>query len=93
MTRDGPARQDLGLRDRVVLVTGAARGIGRAYAEVLARHGACVALHDAGVDLDGSEADPRWAEKAAAELIGRGLRAVAFTTLLDRSDSCRQLVR
>jgi NAD(P)-dependent dehydrogenase (short-subunit alcohol dehydrogenase family) len=87
------AQQDLGLTDRVVLVTGAARGIGRAYAEVLARHGACVALHDAGVDQDGRDANPQCAEAAAKEFTNRGLRAVAFTTLLDQFESCRKLVK
>lgn len=34
------------LRDRTAIVTGAARGIGAAIAERLARHGACVAVAD-----------------------------------------------
>ena len=41
--------QGLGLAGRVVLITGAARGLGRAYAETLARQGALLALQDAGL--------------------------------------------
>lgn len=39
---------------RVVIVTGAARGIGRAHALAFAREGARVVVNDLGVELDGS---------------------------------------
>lgn len=69
------------LEGRVALVTGAARGIGRAIAAALAEAGARVVL----VDLDGAEA-----ERAAAE-IGRG----ATGRQLDVSDeaACEALAR
>lgn len=55
------------LEDRVAVVTGGARGIGRAIAEVLARHGADVAVVDV--------SDPA----ATAEAIsGQGRRALGF---------------
>jgi 3-oxoacyl-[acyl-carrier protein] reductase len=38
------APMDLGVRDRVYVVTGASRGLGRAAAEVLVAEGACVVL-------------------------------------------------
>jgi NAD(P)-dependent dehydrogenase (short-subunit alcohol dehydrogenase family) len=57
------------LANRVALVTGAARGMGLAIAEALARHGAKIGLND--VSRVG-------AEKAVAYLNQLGLRATAF---------------
>jgi 3-oxoacyl-[acyl-carrier protein] reductase len=62
-------------QDRVVLVTGAARGIGRATAEHLGRHGACLAL------LDRRAED---VERAAAELGAQGIRCQPF--IADQTD-------
>src|SRR4051812_37942612 len=53
------------LTGRVALVTGAARGIGRATANELARTGAAVAVADTSPDGEG----------VAQELIGAGTRA------------------
>jgi NAD(P)-dependent dehydrogenase (short-subunit alcohol dehydrogenase family) len=61
---------------KVVVVTGAARGIGRGLARHLAARGAAVVLNDSGVGLDGAPSDPELALREAAEIVKEGGRAV-----------------
>ncbi|HET7297776.1 MAG TPA: SDR family NAD(P)-dependent oxidoreductase, partial [Burkholderiales bacterium] len=66
------------LDDRVALVTGAGRGLGRAYALELARRGAALVVNDPGVNPRGDDAgDPAAADAVVAEIVRAGGRAVA----------------
>jgi 3-oxoacyl-[acyl-carrier protein] reductase len=72
------------LKDRVAIVTGAARGIGRATATLLAEHGASVVIAD--VDGDG-------AEEAASSLLDRSLKAMAVAVDVSDRESVESMVR
>lgn len=61
---------------RVVIVTGAARGLGRAHALEFARQGAKVVVNDVGAELDGSGGSTGPAADVVAEIEALGSSAV-----------------
>jgi NAD(P)-dependent dehydrogenase (short-subunit alcohol dehydrogenase family) len=63
--------------DRVCIVTGAGRGIGREYALMLAAHGAKVVVNDLGAARDGAGADASPGEQVVQEIVAAGGEAVA----------------
>lgn len=71
---------DIDFKGRVAIVTGAGRGLGRAYAVELARRGAAVVVHDSGADPAGKGLNPEPAESVVGEIVSAGGAAVACTT-------------
>lgn len=64
-------------KDRVVIVTGAGRGIGREYALQLAREGARVVVNDLSVSRSGEDTGESTAEAVAREIVQAGGQAIA----------------
>lgn len=67
------------LEDRVAIITGAGRGIGREHALLFAREGAAVVVNDLGGSNAGEGADAGPAQQVVAEIVAAGGRAVANT--------------
>jgi NAD(P)-dependent dehydrogenase (short-subunit alcohol dehydrogenase family) len=64
------------LAGKVIVVTGAGSGIGRAVAEACAREGARLVVNDVGCDREGSGADRAVIARAASELRASGAEVI-----------------
>src|SRR5213594_691197 len=65
------------LKDRVAVVTGAGRGIGRGIALLLAEEGAAVVVNDVGGAVDGTGQSKGPADEVVTEITAKGGRAIA----------------
>ncbi|MFG2076478.1 SDR family NAD(P)-dependent oxidoreductase [Nonomuraea maritima] len=80
------------LDGRVVLITGAGRGIGREEALFFAAEGAKVVVNDPGVAIDGTGGDAGVAAKVVEEITAHGGQAVADTDSVADWDGARRMV-
>ncbi|ADP83628.1 short-chain dehydrogenase/reductase SDR [Pseudofrankia inefficax] len=70
---------EVSCQDRVCVVTGGGRGLGREYALLLAQHGAQVVVNDLGASRDGTGGDSGPAHDVVDEIRAKGGQAVANT--------------
>ncbi|WP_410649244.1 SDR family oxidoreductase [Amycolatopsis sp. cmx-4-54] len=78
---------------RIVVVTGAGRGIGRAHALAFATEGARVVVNDLGAGIDGSGGSAGPAQDVVDEIEALGGKAVANTDDIASWDGAAALVR
>ncbi|MFT6580329.1 MAG: SDR family oxidoreductase [Alphaproteobacteria bacterium] len=78
--------------DRVAIVTGAARGVGRQHALLLAKHGAKVVVNDLGGAVDGSGADQSPAQQVVEEIKAMGGDAVVNGDDVGNFDGAKNMI-
>ena len=83
----------ISFKDKVVILTGAGGGLGRAHALALAKLGAKVMINDLGGALDGSGGNSAAAEKVVAEIIAAGGEAIANGASVSDDDGVAHLVK
>jgi NAD(P)-dependent dehydrogenase (short-subunit alcohol dehydrogenase family) len=77
---------------KVVIVTGAGRGIGRGHAIEFARQGAKVVVNDVGGSVEGSGSDLTPAQEVVEEIKGMGGEAVANADSVSDWEGAQRLV-
>jgi NAD(P)-dependent dehydrogenase (short-subunit alcohol dehydrogenase family) len=83
----------MGLLDgKVIVVTGAGRGLGRCHAELLAHEGAAVVVNDLGGEWDGSGADERPAAEVAEAITAVGGNATPNFDSVSSWEGARRMV-
>ena len=78
--------------DRVAVVTGAARGVGRQHALQLAKAGAKVVVNDVGAKVDGRGADTSPAQQVVEEIKASGGDAVVNGDDISNFDGAKNLI-
>lgn len=80
-------------QDRTVIITGAARGLGKSYALAFAREGANVVVNDIGTSLHGEGRDTSAADAVVEEIRAAGGKAVANYDDITDWDAAGRIVR
>jgi NAD(P)-dependent dehydrogenase (short-subunit alcohol dehydrogenase family) len=81
------------LKDRVAVITGAGRGIGRAIALAMAGEGAKVVVNDYGVNVDGSNPSKEPADRVVQEIKHKGEISLANYDTVATMDGAENIIK
>jgi len=84
---------ELRFDDRVAVITGGGRGLGRAYALLLAARGAKIVVNDPGVSMSGDVTDEGPADALVNEIRAAGGQAVASLDSVATPEGARAIVQ
>lgn len=82
----------LSFDDRVAVITGGGRGLGREYALLLASRGASIVVNDVGGSLTGDGTDEGPAHDVVREIVAAGGRAVANTDSVATAEGGKAII-
>ena len=81
------------LEDKVAIITGSGRGVGKGIAQLMAKEGAKVLIVDPGVNVDGSGFDQSFAQQVADEINHDGCSAAPCTESVATMDGGERIIQ
>jgi len=80
------------MENKVVVVTGAGRGIGREIALLMAAHGAKIVVNDTGVSVSGDPGSETPGDEVVAKIVAQGGQAVASRDSVAEWSSAQRII-
>ena len=81
------------LQDKVAVITGSGRGIGRGIALMMAKEGAKIVVNDLGVEVDGKQESSKIADQVVNDISNQGGTAIANYDSVATMIGCENIIQ